>query len=269
MHYARDVALSHQLRANQARQRLERAMPLEDYGLQKTADSVSELGMYAMDTTKDKKLKKPLFVAPENIMIETGYGSHPEELKQVVLKSREAMSKKLVDNKGMSKGRADKLASQHIKATFDVGYANTWKKYFQGDDKEFKKWIMDKTKDLVKQGVMGHVHMSDNFGYEGEHGTLGQGNVPIKEFASELRKRGFKGTMIAEPAHNDYRALLGAWRALESPMYKIDSTSKTWTDVEHGYFGRTVSPNYITQTYLPMMGTKAGDPSSWSETPME
>jgi len=269
MNYLRDTSVSHQLRADEAKQKLERATTMEEYGVGRTSESIATLGIEAMETTKNKKLKKPLFIAPENLMIETGYGSHPEELKTLIVESRKKMSKELVEKKSMSKGQADKLASDHIKATFDVGYANTWKKFFKGNDEEFKKWLVDKTKELNKKNIIGHVHISDNFGYEGEHGTIGEGNLPVKGFLDEMNRSGFKGTMIAEPSHNDYKALLGAWRSLESPMYRVDNVSRSWTDIEHSYFGRTISPNYITQTYLPMSGTDMKNAGTWSETPID
>jgi len=35
-------------------------------------------------------------------------------------------------------------------------------------EEDYKKWLMEKAKDLVKSGVLGHVHLSDNFGWEDE-----------------------------------------------------------------------------------------------------
>lgn len=246
---------------------IDRAVPIEDYGSKKTFDSVARLGVFAMEKTKEKKLAKPLFVAPENIWAETGYGAHPDELKDIIVKSREAMAEKLVAEKKMSIDKARQAASSHIKATFDIGHANTWRKHFQGDDKEYNKWLIGKVKDMQKAGVIGHIHMSDNFGYEDEHGTLGEGSAPIQDFLKEIKSSGYEGTIIAEPAHNDYKALLGAWRTMESPIYRVDSTSRAWTDVEHGYFGRTFSPNYTIRTYLPIGGEK--EPLTWAGVPLE
>jgi len=218
-------------------------------------------------------------------------GAHPDELKEIIVDSRkkfvQLLTQKQIEspygtvdkdgnigkidnplfNRKISASDAKKLAGKHIKATFDVGHANTWRKHFQGDDKDFKKWLMTKVKDMQTSGIMGHVHMSDNFGYEDEHATLGEGTVPIKEFVETVRKAGYKGQMVAEPAHNDYKALLGAWRSLNSPVYRIDHTSRSWTDVEHGYFGRTFSPNYTFQSYLPIGDGKT--PMTWGEVPIE
>ncbi len=275
MEYHRGVASSHMQRVENINQQLERTVPLADYAKQRSFDSLAKLGIDAMNTTKERKLKNPIFIAPENIWAETGYGSHPDELKDIITESRKKMADKLVKDKNMSRGRAEDMASKHIRATFDIGHANTWKKHFkmkpgetmEKHDKRFKKWLMGKVDDMNKAGVIGHVHMSDNFGYEDEHGTLGEGTAPAKDFLEKMEKSGYKGTMIAEPAHNDYRALLGAWRSLESPMYKIDHTSRSWTDIEHGYFGRTFSPNYVIQSYLPVGGEKQS--LTWSEIPLE
>ncbi len=126
---------------------------IEKVGLDKTADTFAEAAVYAYRLGKEKKLDKAVFVAPENMFAEYGYGGHPQELKDIVIKSREKMVEKL-SNIGIKGKEAQKIAKDHIKATFDTGHANTWAKYFTEDQKlspsenkrKFDKWLVDEVK---------------------------------------------------------------------------------------------------------------------------
>ncbi len=242
----------------------------QNYAAEKTAQNIAHLGMYAYEVEKKKKLKNPLFVAPENIFAEQ-YGSHPQELRKIVVDSRKEMVKQL--RKNMSASEAEKVAAQHIKATFDIGHANTWKKYFQGSDEDFKKWLVKEAKQLQKEGIIGNVHLADNFGYEDEHLTPGQGNAPIEEFLKEIKAEGYEGKMVVEPGSQTeqeggiFTALTGAWGHLaHSPIYRTSGGfAQSWTDVSGGYLGNTWTPKHVSGTYLP---SKEG--WGWySETPIE
>ena len=221
--------------------------------------------IYLLLQRTSKDLKNDLFIAPENIFPEMGYGSHPEELKKIVLASRERMTKDL-QGKGYNEQKAAELANQHIKATFDIGHANTWKKYFkkkdenetpEQHDKRFQKWVIDQTDDLQKAGVLGHVHITDNFGYFDEHKSPGQGNAPIGKFIDKLKEKGYKGQVTVESAEQGHQAMTEMWRKVNSPVYRIGGASQSWTDVEGGYFGRTASPNFL-------FGPTAPDPQTWT-----
>ncbi|MFH1637409.1 MAG: TIM barrel protein [Candidatus Woesearchaeota archaeon] len=229
---------------------------LRDYGVDRATESIAEMGMYAFDVEKKKNLKKPLFIAPENIFAEQ-YGSHPQELKNLIIKSRKKMAEMLRNrNQGISKAEAEKIAADRIKATFDVGHANTWRKYFQGSDKDFNKWLLKETDDLIKNNIIGHVHLTDNFGYHDEHLSPGQGNVPMKEFIEKIKKAGLQDEMIVEPGgqgegESIYGSMFATWaKAASSPIYRVGPVSKSWTDIEGSYFGRTFTPNYLAGTYL-------------------
>jgi len=266
--YAKDITLNYGKRREEIEESLKNIQPIEEYALDKTADTISNAAMHAYEIEKKKKLKKPLFVAPENIFQEQ-YGSHPEELKKIIVESREAMTKKLIEQKNMSERDAKREAEDHIKATFDIGHAHNWRKYFKGSDKQYNEWLQNQVKKLAEDGIIGHVHISDNFGYYDEHITPGEGTAPIKEFIAELNRKGkFKGQMVVEPGGQpegkSFEALKGAWRTLKSPMYRIDSTGTAWTDIENSYFGRTTSPNYLVGDVAP-----SKDWSLWSETQLE
>ncbi|MDD5331650.1 MAG: TIM barrel protein [Candidatus Nanoarchaeia archaeon] len=250
-----------------------------EYALQKTKESVSDLGIYAMNQTQDKRLKDPIFIAPESIFPEQ-YGSHPEELKEVVIESRKRMQEKLVQ-KGMDKEEAKELAAKHIKATFDIGHAYTWKKYYKGNEKDFNKWVIQQADQLLKEGIIGHVHVTDNMGYADDHLPMGEGKVPIEKFTEVLSKRNFEGKIIAEAGDRDFSsepgaALKHAWKTMGSPIYRIDMgtytplptirpLTRSWTEIEGSYFGRTGSPTYIVGEKL----IPSKDWVFWTEQPME
>lgn len=250
-----ETARSARQRAAQIQKQINDAESIDRYGLEKSTQSIAEAALYAREKTKQQKLKDPLFVAPENLFPEMGYGGHPEELKEIIKRSREEMAKKLVNYNGLSPREAEKEAEKHIKATFDIGHAYTWKKFFKAKEgeseeernKRFDKWLMNEVDDLVKEGIIGHVHISDNFGYQDEHLTPGEGSAPLKEFVNKIKKSGkIKGPMVIEWGAQDegkgYEAMLGGWRHLvATPIY----ASKKWVDVEGSYFGNTERSNYI------------------------
>ncbi len=259
----REGSTSYMQQAETTRLQKENMVPIVDYAIDKTANTLASAAIFAMK--KEEKMKKegrldqPLFVAPENIFPEQ-YGSHPQELKRIVMKAREAMARKLAPAYGEK--RAEEMAQEHIKATFDIGHAYTWRKYFEGDpsksieenDRRFNKWLMEQVDDLSKAGVIGHVHVSDNFGWEDEHVTPGRGQAPIKEFIERMKKAGIKD-VIVEPAHQDYKALLGGWRTFGSSVYGLHMRDN-WSDIEHSYFGRGAPPYF-------MYGDSTPRPDEW------
>lgn len=270
LEHRREASLSYAENLEQIKSQKENTVLIEEYGVKKTADTIARAAEFAM--AKSKGLEKPLFVAPENVFPEQ-YGSHPQELKEVILAARERFVERM-GQKGMSEGEAKRLASQHIKATFDVGHANTWKKYYQGDpkksyeenEKDFRKWLVEQVKDLAKSDIIGHIHISDNFGYEDEHLTPGQGNTPIKEFLEEMKKAGLK-EVIVEPAHQDYLAMYGGWREFGGSIYGAQLPTmpkRSWSDIEFSYFGQARTPYFIFGGYKP-----SEDWTLWSDVPLE
>ncbi len=268
-----EAAVGYGERAELFRGKAENFKPIEKVGLEKSADSIARAAEYAMELTELRHLPKPLFVAPENVFPEQ-YGAHPQELKKLIVEAREKMAKDLQDRYGKSEEEAKRLAEQHIKATFDVGHAYTWRKYFErkpGEtieeaDKRFNKWLAKQVEELTKEGIIGHVHVSDNFGWADEHVTPGKGRVPIKDFIEQIKKAGIKN-VIVEPAHQDFKAMLGGWSEFGSSIYSVTIPGvrrDTWTDVEHSYFGRTAPPYYVVGPFAP-----SKDWTLWSQTPLE
>ncbi|MDP2906588.1 MAG: TIM barrel protein [Nanoarchaeota archaeon] len=254
-------------------------VPMEQFGIERSARNIAQAAMYAYEKEKQMKLEKPLFVSPENIFPETGYGSHPEELKRIVLESRKAMTQEL-EHRGYGSSEARQIAEDHVKATFDVGHAYTWKKFFRAEpgesfeqtEKRFNNWMLKEVDKLNEAGIIGHVHLSDNFGYYDEHLTPGTGSVPLKEFVEKMRKSGHMEPMIAEGGaqakEEYYQAMTGGWKSISSsPIYR---TAK-WSDIEDSYFGRVSSPTYIVGKYAPSqeyLGSEKGAPF-WSGVGLE
>ena len=270
LEHKRESGLSYSQNIQELEAKKKHTVLMEEYGVKKTADTLARAAEFAM--VKSKGLEKPLFVAPENVFAEQ-YGSHPQELKEVILAARARFVERM-GQKGMSESRAKRLASQHIRATFDVGHANTWKKYYQGNpkksyeenEKDFKKWLIKQVKDLSESDIIGHVHVSDNFGYEDEHLTPGQGNTPIKEFLDVMKKAGIK-EVIVEPGHQDYLAMYGGWREFGGSIYgaQIPTMPKrSWSDIEFSYFGQTRTPYFVFGGYRP-----SEEWTLWTGVPLE
>lgn len=248
-------ALSSQEHLENLRMKEKMLRPLKDVGLERTTDTIARAGLYAYDQTQVKGLKRPILVSPEPWLPEY-YGSHPSELAELIQKSREKMAQLLAKERGISKSEALKIAEKHIGATFDIGHAYTWRKFFEpkpGEtfeqaDKRFNKWLIDSVRELFKKGIIGHVQMSDNFGYYDEHLPPGSGKAPIKEFLEEMKKAKVEIKPIVEPAHHDIRAWHAALRSFGGQVYGIGN----WADIEHSYFGRTQPPYFATGEFLPV-----------------
>jgi hypothetical protein len=281
---AEEGALGYARQKQQQGEKIHSNVEISEYGVQKEADTIARSAIKLRDLTKDKKLKDPLWIAPEN-WDERFHGSHPNEMREVIQESRKRMVKLLTSPKlknevtgelekndfcknGISRTRAEKLAEEHIRATFDIGHLNVWRKYHTGDNKSFDSWVKKNVRDLVKDNIIGHVHLSDNFGYYDEHLELGEGNAPLQDFMKILKEEGYKGKMVVEPGgqrkDQTHRVWTSALKFGQSPIYRIDAASKTWTDIEGSYFGRTHSPSFMVGDYVP-----SKDWTLWSETPFE
>lgn len=266
--------ISYSKQLEQQEQEVAAFTEVNEYGINKEAQTIAESAMRAYEIEKKKKLKKSLWIAPENWAVEH-YGSHPEEYREIITQSRKQMEESLKrQNASLSNREAKKIAEDHIRGTFDIGHLNMWKKYYKakpGEDKDkgFAKWMDKNVRGLVKDKIIGHVHLADNFGYHDEHIELGEGNAPIQEFFKILKEENFKGKTIAEPGGQRDGQLHRVWRSAMmaggSPIYRIDAASKSWTDVSGSYFGRTQSPSFVVGGYAP----SKDDWTMWSEVPME
>ena len=274
--YTKELALHGRRSALEQLDQVKRSKLADEYAVEQSANSMGELGAYTWQMNEKAKrdhksgktpygLKHDLYLAPENLFPEM-YGSHPEELKTFVVEGRKAMAKELVTKYGKKKKEAEELANKHIKATFDIGHVNVWRKYFKSKpgesleerDQRFDKWVLNKTQKLLDEGIIGHVHISDNFGFHDEHLTAGDGNAPIKEFVKQAKKAGFDEFIVESGSFNPMTSLPDTWMHFDSPVYGLHVagfTKDTWTDPSaspRGFnqfyrqqFGRTEGPRYL------------------------
>jgi sugar phosphate isomerase/epimerase len=274
--YFKEVALHGRRTATQELDTIKRSKLADTYAVEQSSKSMGELGLYLYQVNekakKDHKsgktpfgLKNDLYLAPENLFPEM-YGSHPEELKTLIEGGRTQMAKNLVNHYGMTEKQAAEKAKHHIKATLDIGHLNVWKKYFKAKpkeslesrDKRFNEWVLKKTQKLFDEGIIGHVHISDNFGFHDEHLTAGDGTAPIKEFVKQAKKQGFKEFVVESGSFNPMTSLPDSWMHFDSPVYGLHVpgfTKDTWTDPSarpggfnqfyRQYFGRTEGPRYL------------------------
>ncbi|MBI2137172.1 sugar phosphate isomerase/epimerase [Candidatus Woesearchaeota archaeon] len=281
MRFIHEASASADAQARELQENIESTVPVQRYAEDKTGDTIVRAAMYAMDREKKtsreglygwdvrqgEKFEKPLFIAVENFFPEI-HGGHPDEVRDIVINARGELASRLEKQRGMSRESAWKEAEQRIKATWDTSHANMWRKYFEAKpgesieqaDQRFRKWYLDKAKEWKDKGIIGHIHVDDNFGWEDEHVTPGQGNAPIKEFIQLMKDKIDKGevNVIVEPAHQDYRALLGGWKLFGSSIYGLGMGRRdSWLDVERSYFGRNSPPYFL-------YGESAPDPEAWT-----
>jgi len=279
------------------------AKSTKKYALKKTMQSYAETGIEAMKQSQNNPyVQRDIFVAPENLFPEMGYGSHPDELIELVQNARKEMVKHLTEKyvedpsgktdngnpvmipnpnyTGIPKEEAMKEANQHIKATFDTQHLGMWWKHFkplEGEIEEkrrerFNKWYMEQVKKMEEADVIGNIHLVDSIGGGHHHLPAGQGDLPVVEAIKYLKKKGYKGYVNSEAyeeeRHGAGRILLETWRAFGAPIYSFAPPAApapgTWPEVQHRYFGRTVPPLYIFGAYSP-----SNDWSLWSQVPME
>jgi len=272
MRYTHEASSAADAQAKEHEELLRRIKPVEQVGLQKSTEGIARAGLFAYEQTLKFKPENPVYVAPENWQQEM-YGSHPDELISLVKKSRERMAKELVEMRGKSEEEAKKLAGQHIKSTIDIGHLNLWRQHFvanpgesdEARNKRFNQWAIGKTKEMIKAGIVGHIHVADNLGWDDEHLTPGEGNAPIREFVKELEKAGVKDFIIEPGSFNGAVALPRTWRHFGSPIYAAGTPiARPMGSMWQAHFGYTAPSNYIVGAYSPSNEWKL-----WSEVPLE
>lgn len=277
MRHIHESSAAADAQAVQYQQMIENMKTAQNYGLQKTAEAVAKVGLMAMEETKRKGLKNALYAAPENYDQHL-YGSHPDEMRTVIEKSRQEMARRLVaEHKASNQEQGLKIAEQHIRGTLDIGHLNMWRQHFNPLDKTgkeiynnneerekaFEKWMVTEAEKLVKDGLIGHIHLSDNFGYDDEHLTPGQGNVPMKDFLKRLEKQGMKDIIVEPGSFNPLTALPDTLSLVGSPVYGIGRLPR-FNQMQHAHFGYNAPPFFIAGAYAP-----SNDWRPWTEVPLE
>lgn len=299
-----DTSSSMFAKAEETIETLKHVVTAEEYAKKQSLKSYAELGIEAMQESKRPDVDKDIFIAPENIFPEMGYGSHPDELIELVTSAREEMTKMLTQKKildphgrrdrdgniieianphytGMSEKQAKKEAKDHIKATFDTQHLGMWWKHFQplpGETTEkrkerFDKWYGKMVEKLEDADVVGHIHLVDSLGGGHHHLPVGQGNLPLVKAIEYMKNKKYKGTIISE-GHGEEanfgvgRMLTETWKAFGSNVkgssYGISAPSPSWGSVQHHYSGQLESPYFMFGSYVP-----SNDWRLWSEVPFE
>lgn len=177
-----------------------------------------------------------------------------------------------------NKKKAQEEAAQHIKGMFDTSHMGMWLANFkplpgETEDarlKRFNKWYLEKVQDLAKSGLIGGIQLVDSASAAHGHLPPGQGIFPIKEAAKIFKDNNFTGYLVSEgheeEAFGEGRILTKTWEALGSPIGQryFSHPAQQWGPVQHSYFGRTYSPNFILGAYSPSNEFKL-----WSEVPLE
>ena len=284
MSYAQEGAASQWAQAREQMENIKHVESAETYAFDQGCEAYAEAGLKAMEESnkleKQGKLKDPLFIGMENLFPES-YGAHPDELINLVESSRMQMTE-MLKQKGYSESQAKQEARDHIKATFDTGHLNMWRKYWKGDpkntpeqnDQQFNKWFLTKVEQMAEKGIVGNVHLVDNYGYQDDHLAPGQGNTPVKEAVKILKKHGYKGPLTVEPGADwstdvsGFHSVMKTWQLFGSPVYGHGvggpPAQKRWGDIQYSYFGQTQPPYFTFGGYSP-----SEDWTLWSGVGME
>jgi hypothetical protein len=282
MKQSQEASASQWAQAEESVETIRHVETAERYALNEAYDAYARAGITAMKQSerleKQGKLKKPLTVAMENLFPES-YGSHPDELIHLVEGSRKSM-KELLVRQGLSESEAASRAKEHLTATFDTGHLNMWRKYWQTDphksiqqnDADFDNWMLGKVEEMAKKGVVSHLHLVDNYGYQDDHLAPGEGNTPIKKIVEIFKKHGYKGELIVEPGADyttdvsGFHSVMKSWKLFGSSIYGASGAAPRtqWGQVQYGFFGQNQPPYFTFGGYSP-----SEDWTLWSGVPLE
>ncbi|MEM2932693.1 MAG: hypothetical protein QW622_00555 [Candidatus Pacearchaeota archaeon] len=188
----------------------------EDFAREKASETIGNLAVKSYEKFKDKA---PI-LSIENVYPDTAFG-RGEELKKLIIESREKFVEKMKDKLGEKK--AKEIAEKIIGATWDIGHINLLRKY--GFEALEAKADLEEIKPFIK-----HIHLTDNFGFTDSHLPPGMGGIPKEIFAeiAELTKAGIKGvlevpTIALPPPHGmGVSPYPFALAALGSPLYTYE-----------------------------------------------
>ena len=192
--------------------------PLDDFVIKKSSQTFANAAESAYNKFADKAPIISIENPPAGGGLSTG-----EDLKKLVIASREQLAKNLSEHKGFSSSQAKQIAEKMIGATWDVGHINMLRKKGYSE-----KEIVEETKKIAH--YVKHVHLSDNFGLDHTELPMGMGNVPLKPMMEELRKAGFKGKEIIEAGnwwqffaeHGGGNPFKPSIEAFNSPIYAME-----------------------------------------------
>jgi len=268
-------------------------VPVAQHGLQKSAGSYAEAGIWAMQESEKNQFvqrgKGSINVGPE-LGWPTYYGSHPQEFVELIRNARQEMARKLTDksssyyDSSLSEREAEQLAKQHIKGELDTSHLGMWLQNFKPElswDKrvsEFKKWYKDQIEYIAKvnkeEDIISQIQIVDSA--SGAHGHLppGEGILgkDIYEYMKILKEKGgYKGEFTSEGHEEEKfgqgRILTKAWETLGSPIsssYLYGRPAPEFRDIRHAYAQIAYGTTGIFQSYVP-----SNDFTLWSNVPFE
>ena len=219
-------------------------VPVKDFAKEQAAKTISGALLTFYKTHKKDKgydINKTPLLAIENFFPFAPM-SRGEDLRDAIHQARNIFSKRLIEEEGFEKKKAEDAASKLIGATWDVGHINALRKAGYTEE-ELRKAVIDETKKIGKE--VKHVHITDNFGFHDSHLPPGMGTVPVREMLKELEERGFTGrsiveagAFVAEFGVNPQHDIL---EFFESPLYKTGATVPYWTpETRTSYFDNFV-----------------------------
>ncbi len=127
----------------------ENLKPLDTVAKARSIQSYAEAGLMAMEEThNNKNIKRPIHVGPE-LGWPHSWGSHPQEFKELILKSREEMAT-ILEKKGYTKEDAEEQAKIHIKGTFDTSHLGMWIDKFLPEEKNWETKIKKFNYKIIK-----------------------------------------------------------------------------------------------------------------------
>ena len=159
---------------------------IESFSIEKASKTFANVAMHGYE----KRGEKAPALSIENLYQEMGF-SQGDDLKNLVVASREKLKDQLINEKRMSKSKAEEVAAKLIGVTFDVGHLNISRKYGYNE------------KDLVEEAkkvkpYINKVHLTDNFGASDSHLPPGMGNVPFQALLEAIGEEGAKAIKINE-----------------------------------------------------------------------
>ncbi len=212
-------------------------VPVDDFAIKKTAETISNVALHAYDKFKDNA---PIFTL-ENFLPELPLG-RASSLRKAILEGRKKFAEKLVKEKNLSREEANEVAEKLLGATWDVGHINFLRKFgYTAED------IVKEAEIIGKDKIVKKFHLTDNFGFTDSHLPPGMANVPIKEQVraiekelSEEEKSRIKHIVEAGGFVQHFKVSPHpfALSGLNSPLYKYELPSQVptyWENIQETY----------------------------------
>jgi len=162
---------------------------VEDFAIGKASKTLTNVALHAYDKSKETGIAAPQ-VSLENLYSGMAF-SQGKDVAAMAQKTRDEFALKLIKERNVSRKEAEKIASDMVGVTFDVGHLNMSRQH------GFKEENLVKEAEALKNYV-NKVHLTDNFGYEDVHLPVGMGNVPVKQLLKAIGKKGEESVKINE-----------------------------------------------------------------------